>query len=95
MAARFGDHAQVLNPKNLHAAVLAVQLRGDSRRVLPRPAGLEEEVEILSQVIPLAKSAVRQRARRRRPDAAQDRSRRHGRYTVDTPVPYRLSDLVA
>ena len=57
--------------------------------------GVEEEVEILSEVIPLAKSAYLQ-YRSAAPPAAR-RKRRDPRdvgFTADTPVPYRIEDLI-
>jgi DNA helicase HerA-like ATPase len=57
--------------------------------------GLEEEIYILSEVIPLAKAGYNQsrvpveRSIMRRADA------KTVGYTVDTPVPYRLADLVS
>ncbi|MGD9847054.1 MAG: ATP-binding protein, partial [Variibacter sp.] len=56
----------------------------------------DEEVEILSEVIPLAKSAYTQYR-----NNASDRvtikkhETRTSGFTIDTPVPYRLADLVA
>jgi DNA helicase HerA-like ATPase len=91
----FDDRAHVLNPRNLKLPfwlfnfeeIIDVFFRG-------RP-GLDEEVAILTELIPLAKtnftsnngSAERLSLRRNDPKSAA--------YTVDTPVPYRLSDLMA
>ena len=90
----FDDRALVCNPRNLKLPfwlfnfeeIVDVFFRG-------RP-GLEEEVAILSEVIPLAKAnfagasaADRLVLRKSDPKSAG--------FTVDTPVPYRLSDLVA
>src|SRR5581483_6808839 len=87
----FRDRAHVLNPKNLKLPfwlfnfeeMVDVFFRG-------RP-GLEDEVEILSQVIPQAKNmfaASRGEGHLLRKDMSSIG------YTVDTPVPYRLSDLL-
>jgi len=90
----FDDRAQVLNPRNLKLPfwlfnfeeIVDVFFRG-------RP-GVEEEVAILSEVIPQAKanagnpgSADRLSLRRIDPKSSG--------YTVDTPVPYQLADIVA
>jgi DNA helicase HerA-like ATPase len=89
----FDGRAQVLNPRNLklpfwlfnYEETVDVFFRG-------RP-GVEEEVEILSEVIPIAKGMFAQersdRVTIRKPDA------KGTGFTVDTPVPYRLQDLVA
>ncbi len=92
-AGSFGDMAHVMTPKNLvlpfwlfnFEEIVDVFFRG-------RP-GVEEEIEILQEVIPLAKAmyAAGQKGDRilLRKNAAGG-----GGYTADTPVPYRISDLV-
>jgi DNA helicase HerA-like ATPase len=84
----FGDHSQVLTPANLRLPfwlfnfeeMVDVFFRG-------RP-GVDEEVDVLAEIIPLARRAY----------ASGERSGRRSDprgYTVDTPVPYRMTDLVA
>lgn len=91
----FHERAEVLNPKNLRLPfwlfnfeeVVDVFFRG-------RP-GVEEEVEILAELIPLAKAQFASG----RSDSARLSIRKTGTkvtgYTVDTPVPYRLADLIS
>jgi DNA helicase HerA-like ATPase len=92
----FGDRAQVLSPNNLKLPfwlfnfeeIVDVFFRG-------RP-GVEEEVEILSEVVPLAKimfsaSSGRSGLTERRSLRVDPKS---SGITVDTPVPYRLEDLI-
>jgi DNA helicase HerA-like ATPase len=90
----FGDRAQVLSPNNLKLPfwlfnfeeIVDVFFRG-------RP-GVEEEVEILSELLPLAKTMfgpARGLAERRSLRADPKASG----VTVDTPVPYRLEDLIS
>jgi DNA helicase HerA-like ATPase len=89
----FSDKAQILTPKNLKLPfwlfnfeeIVDVFFRG-------RP-GIEDEVEILAQIIPLAKANY--------PDtrSSSDRlsvrkSNKGAGFTVDTPVPYRLEELI-
>jgi DNA helicase HerA-like ATPase len=86
----FGDMAHVVSPKNLmlpfwlfnFEEIIDVFFRG-------RP-GVEEEMEILQELIPLAKA---QFAAGSRGDRVVLRRQGTG-YTADTPVPYRVSDLV-
>jgi DNA helicase HerA-like ATPase len=86
----FGDMAHVVNPKNLmlpfwlfnFEEIVDVFFRG-------RP-GVEEEMEILQELIPLAKA---QFASGSKGDRLLIRRSGTG-YTADTPVPYRISDLV-
>ncbi|MEP0321861.1 ATP-binding protein [Bauldia litoralis] len=86
----FGEQAKVMSPKNLRLPywlfnfeeIVDVFFRG-------RP-GVEEETEILSELIPAAKA---QFAANRRDRLLMRKLA--GGHTADTPVPYRISDLVA
>ncbi len=57
-----------------------------------KPAGAEE-VEILAELIPIAKAMHHAGAERVSVERRQ--APRHGGFTADTPVPYHLSDLLA
>jgi hypothetical protein len=90
----FADRAQVLTPANLKLPfwlfnfeeIVDVFFRG-------RP-GVEEEVEILSELIPVAKGNVAHtRGPGDRPTIRKNNPRGTG-YTLDTPVPYRLDELI-
>ncbi len=85
----FGDKAKVMSPKNLRLPywlfnfeeIVDVFFRG-------RP-GVEEETEILAELIPAAKAQYASNSR--------DRlivRKMAGGHTADTPIPYRISDLV-
>ena len=90
-ATAFGDWAEVISPRNmqlpfwmLNFEEIVEVLIGDHER--------KAEIEILQELIPIAKSryssgrgADANKLRRGVIDSA--------RYTVDTPVPYRISDL--
>ena len=89
----FGEQTQIMNPKNLRLPfwlfnfeeIVDVFFRG-------RP-GVEEETEILSELIPIAKaqySSAHARAER-----ILVRKVQPGGFTADTPVPYRISDLIS
>ncbi|HEX7915850.1 ATP-binding protein, partial [Rudaea sp.] len=89
----FDDRAQTLSPKNLKLPfwlfnfeeIVDVFFRG-------RP-GVEEEVEILSELVPIAKTLFQ-------PTNAPGARRllrsdpKSSGVTIDTPVPYRLEDLI-
>src|SRR5206468_8531655 len=89
----FGERALVLNPRNLKLPfwlfnfeeVVDVLFGG-------RPAG-PEELEILAEVIPMAKGVYTQHMNADRVGSKRA-SARIG-YTVDTPVPYRLVDVIS
>jgi len=90
----FDERAQVLNPRNLKLPfwlfnfeeIVDVFFRG-------RP-GVEEEVAILSDVIPLAKASFAGQSAADRLSIRKADPKSTG-YTADTPVPYRLPDIVA
>ncbi len=100
----FGQHAQVVNPRNLRLPfwlfnfeeivdVVFAGRHGLEEQFAGRP-GLQEQVEILSEVILLAKTSYAQyRSAADRPGLKRFDAKSIG-YTVDTPVPYRLADLV-
>jgi uncharacterized protein len=90
----FGDRAYVANPGNLRLPfwlfnfeeIIDVFFAG-------RSAG-DEEMEILSEVIPLAKVAYTQYRSSAERLAVKKLDPKSIGYTVDTPVPYRLQDLL-
>jgi uncharacterized protein len=90
----FGDRAYVANPGNLRLPfwlfnfeeIIDVFFAG-------RPAG-DEEAEILSEVIPLAKVAYTQYRSSAERLAVKKLDPKSLGYTVDTPVPYRLQDML-
>jgi DNA helicase HerA-like ATPase len=90
----FGDKAQVLAPSNLRLPFWLFNLEETADAFLGGRPGVEEEVEILSEVIPLAKAAYHQY--RLSPDRqiVKKRDPRSIGYTADTPVPYRIEDLI-
>ena len=89
----FDDRAQVLNPRNVKLPfwlfnfeeIVDVFYRG-------RP-GVEEEVAILSELIPVAKGNFAGMKQVDRLSIRKNDPRSTG-FTTDTPVPYRLADLV-
>jgi uncharacterized protein len=88
----FDDKAYILTPKNLRLPfwlfnfeeIVDVFFRG-------RP-GVEEETEILSELIPIAKAQFASNMRGDR--LLVRKGSTNGGYIADTPVPYRISDLV-
>ncbi len=90
-AACFGELARVVDPKHLQLPfwlfnfeeIVDVFFRG-------RP-GVEEETEILAELIPVAKARY---AANLRGERVQVRKASAVGFTADTPVPYRISELV-
>jgi hypothetical protein len=93
-ARSFREKAQVLTPRNLKLPFWLFNFEETVDVFFRGRPGLEEEVEILSHVIPQAKAQFANghgggghTLRKIDPTGTA--------FTVDTPVPYRLSDLVA
>jgi hypothetical protein len=90
----FGDKAQVLTPRNLRLPFWLFNFEETVDAFFGGRPGVDEEVEILSEVIPLAKSAYLQyRVNNERP-LTKKRDPRDSGFTADTPVPYRIEDLI-
>jgi uncharacterized protein len=86
----FGGKAEVLNPRNFRLPFWLFNFEEVVEVLFGGRTGIEQELEILSEVIPFAKSSyLQQRSTIKRFDP------NNTDYTVDTPVPYRLADLVA
>ncbi|HXW26440.1 MAG TPA: DUF87 domain-containing protein [Xanthobacteraceae bacterium] len=90
----FGNRAQILNPKNLKLPFWLFNFEETIDVFFRGRPGVEEEVEILSELIPLAKGNVaHSRGTADRPSIRKLNPRSNG-YTLDTPVPYRFDDLI-
>jgi len=90
-ATAFGEWGEVISPRNMHLPFwllnfeeLAEVLIGDMER--------KAELEILQELIPIAKSRYSS-GRGKESQAVRKGVLDPGRFTVDTPVPYRISDL--
>src|ERR1019366_1495253 len=90
----FGNRAYVLNPRNLKLPFWLFNFEEMLDVLFGGRPGVDEEVEILFEAIPLAKANYLQYR------TATDRhikriDQKISGFTIDTPVPYRLSDLVS
>jgi DNA helicase HerA-like ATPase len=90
----FGDKAQVLTPRNLRLPFWLFNFEETVDAFFGGRPGIEEEVEILSEVIPLAKAAYLQYRVNNERALAKKRDPRDVGFTADTPVPYRIEDLI-
>ncbi len=92
----FGDKAQVLTPRNLRLPFWLFNFEEIIDAFFGGRPGVEEEVEILSDVIPLAKAAYLQyrSGTPERATLAKRKDPRDAGFTADTPVPYRIEDLI-
>jgi len=92
-APSFGDRAQVLNPRNLRLPFWLFNFDETLDVIFGGRAMVDEEVEVLAEVIPLAKGAYLQYRNADR-SMMKRRDPRSAGFTVDTPVPYRIEDLM-
>ena len=90
----FGDKAQVLTPRNLRLPFWLFNFEETVDAFFGGRPGVDEEVEILSEVIPLAKSAYLQYRVNNERALSKKRDPRDTGFTADTPVPYRIEDLI-
>ncbi len=90
----FGDKAQVLTPRNLRLPFWLFNFEEIVDVFFGGRPGVEEEVEILSDVIPVAKSAYLQYKAGPASPLSKRKDPRDAGFTADTPVPYRIEDLI-
>ena len=93
-AACFEDRAHVVRPGNLRLPYWLFNFDEMQEIIFGRHRDVEDEVGLLAELIPLAKNEYAKKAvvtsgtyRSMGPEG--------GRYTVDTPVPYRMNELIA
>ena len=92
-ATAFGDLAEVISPRNMQLPFWLLNFE-EVVEVLIGDPERKAEIEILQELIPIAKGRY---SSGRTGEAAKVRRGvlDSGRYTVDTPVPYRISDLTS
>ncbi len=88
-ATAFADWAEVITPRNMQLPFWLLNFEEIVEVLIADPAR-KAEIEILQELIPIAKARysagrARDNLRRATPEPS--------RFTVDTPVPYRISDL--
>ena len=98
-ATAFPEWGEVVNPRNMQLPYWLLTFEEIVEVLLGNTSDRKHEVELLQELIPIAKS--RYSSGREGRDGRKDPAtlRRSGggetRYTVDTPVPYRISDLTS
>jgi len=91
----FGERAYLVNPGNLRLPFWLFNFEEIVDVFFGGRPGLDEEVEILAEVIPQAKVTYTQYRHTIERTAIKKQDPKSSGYTVDTPVPYRLADLLA
>jgi len=90
----FGDRALVLNPRNLKLPFWLFNFEEIVDVLFAGRPGVPEELDILAEVIPIAKGLYVQYTNTDRLGLKRIDPKSVG-YTADTPVPYRLVDLIS
>ena len=90
----FGDRSLVLNPRNLKLPFWLFNFEEIVDVLFAGRPGVPEELDILAEVIPMAKGIYTQYQNTDRLGLKRVDPKTIG-YTVDTPVPYRLVDLIS
>ena len=88
----FGDVAQVVNPSNMKLPFWLFNFEELADVIFAGRPGDSDELEILAEVLPLAKANY---SRLRSTHERLAAKKLGAGYTVDTPVPYVLQDLVS
>lgn len=90
----FGSHAEVITPNDLQLPFWFLTFEELVEVIIGNTNTREAEAEILAELVPLAK--MRFAANRGRDNAVQFKKSvgQVDSFTVDTPVPYRMSDLL-
>jgi uncharacterized protein len=91
-AACFGDQASVISPRNLKLPFWLFNLEEIADVIYGGRSPVDEEIEILAEVIPLAKSKYAQYKEASDRQIVKRSIGKSSGYTVDTPVPYMLQD---
>src|SRR5947208_107818 len=91
----FGDKAQVLTPRNLRLPFWLFNFEETVDAFFGGRPGVDEEVEILSEAIPEAKAAYVQLKGSNDRALTKKKDTKTTGYGIDTPVPYRIEDLIA
>src|SRR6266705_110289 len=89
----FGDRSLVLNPRNLKLPFWLFNFEEIVDVLFAGRPGVPEELDILAEIIPMAKGIYTQYQNSDR--VGLKRADPKSVYTVDTPVPYRLVDLIS
>lgn len=94
-AACFEDRAHVVRPGNLRLPYWLFNFDEMQEIIFGRHRDVEDEVGLLAELIPLAKNEYAKKSAVNPGSYRSMGGAEGGRYTVDTPVPYRMNELVA
>jgi uncharacterized protein len=91
----FGERANIVNPRNLKLPFWLFNFEEIVDVLYGGRPALDEELGILAEVIPLAKATYTQYRAGAERMAVKKFDAKNVGFTVDTPVPYRLADMLS
>ncbi len=94
-ATAFPEWAEVINPRNMQLPYWLLTFEEIVEVLLGNTSDRRQESELLQEMIPIAKSRYSAGREGRKDNQTLRRGGGEIRYTVDTPVPYRISDLTS
>jgi len=92
-ATSFAGWGEVISPRNMQLPYWLLNFEELTEVLVGDTTARKAEVEILQELIPIAK--IRYGETRAKGNGMRRGALDPGRYTVDTPLPYRISDVVA
>jgi DNA helicase HerA-like ATPase len=91
----FGDLAEVIGPQNMNLPFWLLNFEEIVEILIGQQSNRESDVEVLRELIPIAKARYMNNQRRERNPLHRQRDPiEPAALGVDTPVPYRTSDLI-
>ncbi len=94
-ATAFPEWGEVISPRNMQLPYWLLTFEEIVEVLISEPANRRAEVEILQELIPICKSRYAAGVSGRKDAVVRRGVLDPGRFTVDTPVPYRISDLTS
>lgn len=88
----FGNMAEVITPRNMQLPHWLLTFEELVEVLIGDPTDRKQEVEMLQELVPLCKSKYGAASRGQQGKLSRS-PLDSGRYTVDTPVPWRINDL--
>ena len=92
-ATAFKEWGEVVSPLNMHLPYWLLNFEEIVEVLIGDGQGRRAEVELLQELIPIAKGRYSTGRGKETPASLRRSQLDPGRFTVDTPVPYRISDL--
>ena len=94
-ATAFPEWGEVISPRNMQLPFWLLTFEEIVEVLIGDAGNRRAEVEILQELIPLCKSRYAAGTTGRKDAGVRRGVLDPGRFTVDTPVPYRISDLTS